>query len=368
MADQKTTDAALTGLVKTMYNKRFIERLVPEVKLYQFADKQPLTNAKTIEFTGYRNIKPIVANSGELSSTQAYLSAYTISSTVVQRHNYVQVSTLLKQTSIDPNVMGAVDALATQMGTTVEIFIRQQVVGLVGNATRSSTTLHDMNVTQARYDTNGTVTGTSAQRTHHFYSKYPLLHNKARLSSSGADICVMAGSAASLNQIKYAVTYLRARNVMPYDGQDYIFYCHPWVADKLMADPKWATWNANNSGQNAEKMFRGEVGRAFGARIVTSNAAFRYVYSAAPLTTASGAFNASFIFGKDAFSTSEITNGDGGANGFKIIVKTPGPNSTNDPVDLINTVGGKMTMAATVRNKSAGAIVITTDKVVSSAS
>jgi N4-gp56 family major capsid protein len=185
------------------------------------------------------------------------------------------------------------------------------------------------------------------------------------LSSSGADVAVMSGSAMSFNQIKHAVSYLKSRDVEPFDNGDYVLYAHPWVVDKLMDDPKWATWNGPNFAK--ETMWRGEVGRLYGARVVQSNMAYRYVYSAAPLTTASGAFNASFLIGKGAFGVTEIDGGKGG-RGFEIIIKNPGPGSTNDPADLIHTVAGKMTMAAAVLNKSAGAIIITTDKVVTSAS
>jgi len=366
MAGQGTTSTSITAILKTYYDKRFIERLEPKTYLYQFATKRPIPSGigKTAEFTGYRGMKPITGNSGELASTQTYLSAYTITATLIQRHNYVQFSTLLKDTSIDPKIQGAVDVLSDQMAKTVELYMRQVVVGLVGCANRTSTANMEINTAASYYNNQGTVTGPSSQRTHHFYSPFPCLHNKTRLSSSGADIAVMAGSAASLNQIRHAVSFLRSRDVDPMDDGDFIFYCHPWTADNFMKDPQWKTWN---SPQNAKTtMYRGEVGNAYGARIVVSNMAFRYVYSAAPLTTASGAFNASFIFGKGAFACTEIANGQPD-RGFEIFVKTPGPNSTNDPTNLINTVGAKMTMVAVVLNKSAGACVINTDRVVSSA-
>lgn len=366
MADQKTTDAAVSGLVKTYYDKRLVERLEPKTMLMQFGEKRPIPagTGKTIEFTGWRNSKPIAANSGELSSTQIRLSAYTISASLIQRHQYAQFSTLLRQTSIDPNVKGAVDVIADNLAKTVELYLRATVVGAVGTlAKRSSAPTHSLTVTNTAMNNQGVITGTSAQRTHTFWSPYPSLINKARLSSSGATIGTMAGSAISFNAVKHGVSYLKSRDVESFDGGDYVFYGHPWVIDVLMNDPKWATWNAP---QNARQtMFRGEVGRLYGARVVQSNMAFRYVYSAAPLTTASGAFNASFLIGKGAFGVTELDGGKGG-RGFEIIIKNPGPGSTNDPADLIHTVAGKMVMAAAVLNKSAGACIISTDKVVTS--
>lgn len=367
MADQKVTDAGVSALVKTYYSKRLIERLEPKTRLYQMGKKVPIPGGagNTIDFTGYRNIKPILSNSGELSSTQAYISAYNITATLIQRHNYVQVSTLLKQTAIDPRVTGATDALADQMARTVEIYLRQTVVGKVGTAARSSAATQSLNTTASDSNTQGVLTGSSAQRTHHFWSPFPCLHNKARLASSGADIAVMAGSAATLSQVRHAVNFLRSRDVEPPNGsENFPMLIHTWTADALMKDPSWKTWN---SSQNAgSTMYRGSIGNAFGAEFILSNMAFRYVYSAAPLTTASGAFNASFICGNEAFGVSQLQSAMENQKGFEIIVKTPGPGSTNDPADLINTVAGKMVMTAAVLNKSAGAVMISTDRVASS--
>jgi len=365
--DQKTTHGTSTGLVKTYYDKRLIERLEPKTYLHQLGDKRPIPGGtgKTIEFTGYRNIFPILTNSSEITAAQTYISAYTISASLIQRHNYVMFSTLLKQTSIDPNVSGAVDALADQMARTVELYLRYTIVGGVGTAVRSSKANATVNTSTAN-DNNGTITGTSAQRQHHFWSNYPCLSNQTRLSTSGADIAVMAGSAMTVNEIRYGVNFLRSRNVPTPDGSPmYVLYCHPLVVDVLQSDPSWRYWNAPQ--QTLKTMYKGEVGNVMGTRIIQSSCAFRYIYSAAPLTTASGAFNASFLVGKQAFGVTEI-NGGAGRRGFEIIVKTPGPNSTSDPANLFSTVAGKMTMTAAVLNKSAAACLITTDRVVSSAS
>lgn len=369
MADQKTSDAAISDAVKIYYNKRLVERLEPKTYLYQLGKKEPIpgNEGNQVEFTGYRSIKPILSNSNELASTQTYISAYKINATLVQRHNYVQLSTLLKQTAIDPNVSGATDVLADQGAKTVEMYLRQTVVGKIGTAARSSITTHSINTTAAQHNTQGVITGTSAQRTHQFWSDFPLLHNKVRLATSAdvATINAVGGSAMTVSQVRHGVSYLRSNDVESPAGDDtYPLVVHTWTADAIMQDPTWKTWN-NNTNTNTT-MYRGEIGQVFGARVIVSNMAFRYEYSAAPLTTASGAFNASFLVGKDCFGVSELAPAMGNQRGFSVIVKTPGPGSTNDPVDLINTVGMKMVMTAAVLNKSAGAIICTTDRVTSS--
>jgi len=368
MADQKTTDAAVTSLLKRYYDQVFIETLEPKTYLHQFGIKKPMPKGKgkIIEFTGYKTISPILQNSNEYSSTQIYISAYTITATLIQRHAYLQFTTLLKQTSIDPDVEGAVKEMGSMMARTVECYLRGVVVGKVGTAARSSANNLEINYLAANNDMNGVITGSSAQRTHYFWSPFPCLINKARLSSSGASICTMSGSAATISQVRYGVTFLRDRNVPGFEGDDYVLYCNPMVADRLMADPAWKTWN--NSQNSKETMWKGEVGRVFGARVVQSTCAFRYVYSAAPLTTASGAFNASILLGKGAYGVSELTGANKDKRGFSIYIKSPGPNSTNDPNELLHTLGGKMVMTAAVLNKSAACVLLSTDRVVSSAS
>ena len=363
MADQKTTDAAATALMKTFYRRKLLDRLEPKGYLHQFGVPEPIpmSNGKTIEFTGYRQGYPILSDSAELTSSQTYLSAYTVTATLIQRHEYVKFSTLLKQTSWDPKVNGAVEWMADKMAKTVEIYLREVVVGKVGTAARSSNS-NSIQTSTSSVSKQGVITGNSAQRTHHLWSPFPSYSNQVRLSSSATDIAVMAGSAITVNQIRNGVTNLLAKDVEAFDNGGFVLYCHTFVADVLMQDPKWANWNKP---QNSKETFwKNEIGKIHNTRIVQSNMAFRYVYSSAPLTTASGAFNASLLLGKGAFGVSEIT-GVGSSQGFEIFIKNPGPNSTNDPTNLISTVGGKMTMAGAILNKSAALLLITTDKVVS---
>jgi len=370
MADQKTTDAAITPAIKIYYNRLMIDRLEPKTRLVQFGEAAdiPANEGTQAEWTGWRPNKPIMANGSELTQNQVYLSSYKINATLILRHGYAKLSTLVIDTMIDKNVKGAVGVISDQLAKTVEDYLRQNVIGRLGNAKRSSINNLGYNTDTTNVDTDGMFTTISSQRTHHFYSPYPILHNKQRLSSSGAELAAnIAGSAMTVNQIRHGVSYLKSRNAEGLDGDLFVLYCHTWVADVIMQDPKWATWNKYN---HVEKMFRGEVGHIFGARVVTSNMSLRYVYSAAPLTTASGAMNYSFLIGKGgntrAFGVTRLTPQMGNDQGFEIFVKRPGPHSTDQPVDLFSTVGGKMVMAAAILNKSAACVIATTDRVATS--
>lgn len=369
MASQKTGEPAVTALMKVYYDRMLIERLEPKTYLYQLGVKKPLPayNSSKVEFTGYRNMKPILAKqSDEFGSTQVYISAYKIDATVEERDNYVKLSTFLKKTSIDPNVQGAVEVLSDQMAKSVEMLIRQKVLGQIGYDNRSSAPLCSFNTELTNVNTQGVYTMSSAQAVFRFWSPFTILHNKTALGVSACHTRTLAGTAMSVNTIKHAVNYLRAQDVEPYSDGQYVLYCHTMVADVLMADPKWKSWN---SPQNAkETMYRGEIGNIFGARVIVGNMAPRYVYSAAPWTTASGAFNVSFLFGKGAFGVTELANAGTNNRGFEIIIKSSGPQTTSDPVNKINTIAGKMVMTAVALNKACAVGIATTDKAVSSAS
>lgn len=361
MADQKSTDAGISPIVKTFYDKRLIETLKPQQYLYQFAQKRPIpvNGGKTIEFTSYKKVNPLTSNSNELSSTQSYLSAFTITDTMITRHTYFQFSELLRDTGIDPRVMGAVDELADMGARSVELYLRNKIVAQIGTAARSSAAGHGINATLNSHQ--GDILGSSAQGTHNIWSSFPLLHNKTRLSSSGGGVTDVAGTAFSVNMVRHASSYLRSRDVKPYVDSDFVGIIHPLVADNLFADPKFQTWNKY---QNAKKMFNGEIGRVFGVRFVSSTQAWRYNYStASELATNSGAINATFIFGKNAFAATELTNNRHGAKGFELIIKRSGPSTVSDPANLKSTMAFKFNMASAVLNKSAGCLVISSDKV-----
>ena len=69
----------------------------------------------------------------------------------------------------------------------------------------------------------------------------------------------------------------------------------------------------------------------------------------AALTSGHGAgrYYFTFIFGKNSYG---VTDFDGGLHTY---VKTPGPNSTNDPLNQWSTVGYKAIMTAKILNPSA---------------
>ena len=87
MADQKTTDAAIAGLIVTYYEKMGLERLLPKLRFYNHADKKslPARSGKTVQWYRFRKQTAVTTNMTELSTpTQVYLSTDTISDTLIQ--------------------------------------------------------------------------------------------------------------------------------------------------------------------------------------------------------------------------------------------------------------------------------------------
>jgi len=365
MADQKTTDAGVAFLLKTFYDKKLIERLEPQLHLYQLAQKRPIPSGagKTIEFTKYNNMLPMTADSNELSSTQVYVSGQTISATLTTRHQYVQFSSMLKMTAIDQNLLEAINVLADSGARSVEFKIREKLIG-IGFANRSSVANASINTSHSNINYQGIITGTSAQQHHRIYSDFALLNDKARLGASASITDTVAGSAMTVRTVGNAVTYLENQDAKPMDGVNFVMLANPTTVDQLMVDPAFKTWNQFG---NADKMFNNEVGMIRGVRILKSTFGWRYVYSAAPWSTASGALNASLVVGKDAFAVTEI-NGGKGTKGIELIVKNSGSGNTADPANLIHTAATKLVMAEAILNKSSAAWILTSDRAVSSGS
>ncbi len=369
MTDQKTIDAATAALMKTYYDRRLIETLKAQASYYQFGMKKPIPvgRGKTIEFTYYHKMLPMVANTGEFESTQVYHSSSTISATLIQRANHIQWSALLGETAIDPGLKAGIDELGDMGSRSVDLFVREKLVD-VGTATRSSAVLNSAK--QNLNSWQGDLLAKSSYQTQYIWSPFALLHNKVRMSSSAAALTNgsggFAGTAMSVATLRHAASYLKSKNAKTFDGVNFVAIMHPWTIDQLLSDPAFKTWNKYN---DADKMFNHEVGKINQCRIVSSTSSFRYVYSAAPMTTASGALNATLVMGKDCFGVTELDGRlSGGSNGYKLnVIKANGTN-TADPNNKKNTAGIDLTMAATHLNKTAAAVILTTEKAVSSAS
>lgn len=357
MADQKTGDAAVSSLVTTYYEKVGLERLLPKLRYYQFADKKalPPRSGKTVQWYRFRVQAAVTSNMTELTvPSQVYLSADTVSATLIQRGAYAKISDMLILTAIDPILEDAAVQMGEKAARTVDTYVRDSLgLFVVDHASRSSVTL-------ARWGT-GTMNATGITARLWSVSPdattgdgFPMLQNNTRVSQSGT-VASLTTSALTVKNIQHAAQYLRNRDVDPFDDGLYVGIVHPIAAYDLMIASGWKGWQKYSS---PELMYKGEIGQVGGVRFVTTSEAPSFDLSGDTLQTNSGNVYGTFIFGKHAYGVTEIQGGGNKRKGYELHVKQLGSAGTADPVNGEATVGFKITMAAKILNKSAGVWVI----------
>ena len=135
-------------------------------------------------------------------------------------------------------------------------------------------------------------------------------------------------------------------NVRPYEDGCFVAVAHPNVIKGVEEDSNWQTWNQY---QAKETMWKGEVGKIYGIRIVESTNMYSNTSGAGASTTA----HYTPVFGKGCYAVTEL---DGGV---KTYIKNPNDSDTSNPLNQWATVGYKATFATQVLHLSAGRIVVT---------
>ena len=135
---------------------------------------------------------------------------------------------------------------------------------------------------------------------------------------------------------------------MEADGGFFVSVIHPDALYDLMTDTTTGGWidaNKANAGDNADKLFKGEVGRLAGVRFLeTSNA---YVVGSSCATNsavlASSSIYVTSVLGSDAFGVTELQN-------LQTYIKDFGSGGVADPTNKVATAGWKTTFGVSMLN------------------
>lgn len=278
--------------MQTYYDRLFVDMAKHSLIHEEGAQKRPVPNGegKVLYFQRYTPLTIITAALTEASNPSAVnLSATNVSTTVSEFGSYTKISKLLKLTSVDSKMKGAVEVMGQNAGESRDQLIRDHA--FVGNGT-------------------------------------------TQYSSGSALTDVTITDTLSASQIRKAVRTLKANKAMKYDDGYFIAKLGPYSSYDLLGDSTWVDAHTYKDGEN---LYKGELGKLYGVRFLeTTN----------PKETANGgSSNAdiqhTFIHGKNAFGVTDL-EGDG----KKVYVKTPGSNSTDNPVDRFYTVGWAMSTSA----------------------
>lgn len=315
-----TTGTGMSALMQTYFEKLALETLMPELVLYNLADKKalPQHEGKTIVFHRY------IARSNTVSAyslteggsgawpTWGLLSATSVSATVLQYGDAVQVSDFLDLTGISSVVEDAVKVMGKNAAEIVE-----------------------RKTFEVCYGTSSIPSGAG------FLLSYP---------SSGGAIATLSSLGVSgitdVMSLKTAVTALKVLNVKPKASGYYSMVAHPVQTNQLMGD---SAWQSAYMYTDAENLRRGNVGRIYNMDVYESTEVFSTTsgLNAAGLT----AYYA-IVLGEGALGATEL---DGG---IKIIVKKPNEYDTANPLNQWSSIGWKINFVPVILNPSCGRILV----------
>ena len=264
---QTTLLSDLSAEMKTFYSKYLITLAEPNLVHDQHGQKHPIpaNGGKSIEFRKYdslpKALKPLVEG---VTPHGNKLSVSTITATINQFGDYIELSDTLLLTAIDNNLVQATELLASQAGRTLDTITREVLAG----------------GTNVQY-------GEGVKR-----SRAALVGGE----SSGNDYL-------TVKAIRMAVRSLKVMNAPKING-DYAGIIHPSCEYDIMDDP---AWQAPHQYVDTENIYANEIGRVAGVRFSESTEA--KIFHAEDLTEAARNLTVSSYSSK-VITTSEAITAD----------------------------------------------------------
>lgn len=284
---------------KTFYEKTLLTRLLPQLNFYKDAMKKklPKNQGRTINFRKFNSLTAPTASLTEGKTPDGNnLNITTVTATVAQEGDFVQMSDLIQMTGIDPVVTEITEMLGEEAGLVVDTRIQNAIstgtnVYFAGEAT-----------TRAGLETANT--------------KY----------LTGADI-------------QKIVRKLKNANAKRFSDGFYHMQIDPDIAYDLMSDSSWVDVSKY---AKPEQMVKGELGKMHGMKFFeTTN--LETVDSSSEGTKIS--VHIAYAYGKDAYACIDL---EGGAGKPEIIVKPNGSAGSADPLNQRASVGWKNCFTAVI--------------------
>lgn len=347
MGDILSNTTNLSNLVPTYYSKRLLERLEPNCRAYQLAEKRriPANSGKVILWNRYVQLDDGMSLTEGTPPGPSSLSTTTVSATLAQYGNLVKITDLAEQTAISNIVRDAVDVLADNAAKTIDKYILNQI-GYYGSAIGA---LSACSATILSYQFPVLYSVTSGS-----------LDGEKWLSRTFLNASGMVSLPMSVSAVRQTVTHLRALGVSPHEDGFYHALVHPTAMDKLRGHSDYLSWNQYT---RPEKMERGLLGEVEGVKFYDdpnmSTSDFSGMQVSTSIGSSFGTVYGTIIFGRGAYSATELEGAGTGDNATRAYVVPRDIVSKEDPLQQYGKVGYKATLAAKILNPSCGAILVT---------
>lgn len=284
---------------KTFYERVLIERLLPQLNFYKDATKKklPKNSGRT---TNFRKFNSLTAPSASLTEGKTpdgnNLSISTITATVAQEGDYVQITDLIQLTGIDPVLTETCELLGEQAEKLFDSRIQ----------------------TAISKGTNVYFAGSATTR-------------------AGLESATTKNLTA--DDIKKIVRKLKNANAKRFADGYYHMQVDPDIAYDLMSDNAWVDVSKY---AKPEQMVKGELGKMHGMKFFeTTN--LETVDSSSESTKID--VHIAYAYGKDSYACIDL---EGGAGKPEIIVKENGSAGTSDPLNQRATAGWKACFTAVI--------------------
>lgn len=288
----------LSPEMKTYYSDYLIDNAVPNLIHDQFGQKHPIpkNGGKTIEFRKYDPFAKATTPITEGVTPNGHkLNVTTITATVAQYGDYVELSDVLLLTAIDNNMVQATKLLGNQAGETLD-YVTREVISA---------------------GTNVLYAKGSAQ------------------SRPTARTGVGATNTLSVDDIFNAARILKNANAKKINGS-YVGIVCPNISYTLMRDPEWIDVHKY---ARPEEIYEGEIGKIGGVRFVETTEAKVFTGAGASSTDV----YSTLIIAENAYGVTEVSGG-----GLQHIVKQLGSSGSADPLNQRATVGWKAIKTAEI--------------------
>jgi N4-gp56 family major capsid protein len=360
------TTANLSNLVKTYYDKRLLERLVPQLMFHQFGIEKELPKHEGNQVYWHRwNL----FTKGRFISESAFptargMSATRVSATLFMVGDVATITTYIDMVSINSVVQGAIELFADSAALTLDFAVSRMLLWRrVSISATLGVSAAGCPLGQSNY-LSGMLNLSSTKWQAPMWSTRNLTNNAIAPNK----ISAMYGAGATGNSavlltpsiIRSLVLKLKVKNALRFDDGYFKAIIHPDLVNQLRGSSAFIdlhkytenTVGVFAKGNLREGTERGLVGVLEGVKFYESTEAPMCLASAGDSETCGtryggGRLYFTFFFGKSSYG---VTDFEGGVRTF---IKTPGPQSTDNPLDLYSRVGYRIIHTAKVLNPSA---------------
>lgn len=302
--------ATATGLItpaQVYYDKTFLDRAKIELR-HDFGAQVrnvPMNSGAVVRFSRFSPLAVVTSALSEATNpSETAMTSTQVSATLAEYGAVTNVGSLFSMTQIDVGLKEHVEVHGQNAGESIDQLIRTELY--------SGATLQlPSGVTE--------VASTSGIKTSDVFTGV---------------------------EIRRAVRTLKKNKAQRFENGLFRGIIGPDTAYDLFGNSEWLDAHRYTTSDAIE---RGVVGKLHGVEFVETNN---------QKSVASGGFSAAlnsvttvfsnFIFGKNAYGVINL----GSITAPKVYVKNPGPNSTDNPLDMFSTVGWKMPFAVKTLNSN----------------